>query len=47
MVLLGTLRAVGFLPATTVFKCNECKFSVSEPVGRTAAMRRVMTDKAP
>jgi hypothetical protein len=33
MVLLGTLRAFGFLPAAAVFKCSECKFSVSVSVG--------------
>jgi hypothetical protein len=37
MMLLGTLRACGFRPATAVFKCNECKFSVSEPMGAAPA----------
>jgi hypothetical protein len=38
MPLLGTLRPVGFRPATAIFKCNECRFSVSEPIDPAPAI---------
>jgi hypothetical protein len=40
MVLLVMLSAVGFRPATALYKCNECRYSISEPIGPPSTARR-------